>query len=206
MYDWDWRAAEHKFQYDSRFNPHGVDTFSCYLHYKDALRGTDDAARTVPNLLARDPLSAWMNHELACVSYYARRYQMAVEQFSRTIKVSPDFQIAYANAGRTFVQLQRYPEALNALQQGLNIDPNSTMMLAELAYARAAAGDSQDARKTLKQLDTIAKDRYVDPVPIALLYFRLGERNTGFAYLERGYAERSSLMPWLNRSTWRFRR
>lgn len=197
LYDWDWKSAAHEFQYDSRFNPHGVDTFGCYLHYKDALTGTDDAARTIAKLLARDPLSAWMNHELGCVSYYSRRYKLAVEQFSRTIKISPDFQIAYANAARSFVQLQRYPEALDALQQGLKIDPNSPMMLAELAYARAASGDSQGARKTLRQLDVIAKNRYVDPVPIALVHFRLGERDAGFAYLERGYAERSSTMPWL---------
>jgi serine/threonine protein kinase/tetratricopeptide (TPR) repeat protein len=197
LYDWDWKSAEHEFEYDSRLNPHGVDTFSCYLHFKDALRGTTDAAPTVAKLLARDPLSAWMNHEMACMSYYARRYQTAVEQFSRTIKISPDFQIAYANAGRALVQLQRYPEALRVLEQGDKIGPGWPLMVAELGYARAASGDSQGARQTLRELDALANRRYVDPFLIALIYFSLGERDTGFAYLEKAYTMRSSTMPWL---------
>src|SRR3954447_5611126 len=173
LYDWDWKSAEYEFQYDSRLNPRGVDTFSCYLHFKDALRGTTDAAPTVAKLLARDPLSAWMNHEMSCTSYYARRYEPAAEQFARTIKISPDFQIAYANAGRVFVQLGRYPEALRALEQGLNIDPNWPMMRSELGYAQAASGDSQGARQTLRELDLLANRRYVDPFLVALIYFRL---------------------------------
>jgi hypothetical protein len=32
---------------------------------------------------------------------------------------------------------------------------------------------------------------------IALIYFSLGERDTGFAYLEKAYTMRSSTMPWL---------
>ena len=197
LYDWDWKSAEREFQYDSRLNPHGVDTFSCYLHFKDALRGTTDASATVAKLLARDPLSAWMNHEMACISYYSRRYERALEQFSRTIKISPDFQIAYANAGRTLTQLQRYPEALRVLEQGNKIEPGWPMMLTELGYARAAAGDSQGAQQSLKELDALASKRYVDPFLVALIYFRLDERDTGFAYLEKAYAMRSSTMPWI---------
>src|SRR5206468_6096981 len=118
-------------------NPHGVEAFSCYLHFRDAVFRTNETEATIASLLARDPLSAWMNHEMGCASYYARHYRKAIEQFSRTVKISPDFQIAYVNAGRTFVQQQKYRDAISTLEAGLKIDPNWPLMLSELAYAHA---------------------------------------------------------------------
>lgn len=42
----------------------------------------------------------------------------------------------------------------------------------------------------VRLLDALASRRYVDPFLIALIYFRLGERDTGFAYLEKAYTIR----------------
>ena len=44
LYHWNWTSAEHEFQYDSRLNPGALETFSCFLHFKDALKGTTHAA------------------------------------------------------------------------------------------------------------------------------------------------------------------
>jgi TolB-like protein len=197
LYDWDWRGAAQELRWDTPLNPHAVEAFSCYLHYRDAVFRTSETEATIAILLARDPLSAWMNHEMGCASYYARHYQKAIEQFSRTVKISPDFQIAYMNAGRTFVQQQKYQDAISTLEAGRKIDPNWPLMLAELAYAHAAAGHRVIARRILTELEGIAKRRYVDAVPIALVYLRIGDRDTAFSYLEKAYIDRSSSIPWL---------
>jgi tetratricopeptide (TPR) repeat protein len=197
LYDWDWGGAAKELAQDPFLNPQGVETFACYLHYKDAVRRTNETERKIAALLARDPLSAWLNHEMGCSSYYARNYDRAIEQFSRTVKINPDFQIAYANAGRAFVQQKKYKEAISALEAGRKIDPSWPLLLSELAYAQAAAGHRIIASGILSELAQLATRRYVDAVPIALVYFRMGEQDRAFSYLEKAYAERSSSIPWL---------
>lgn len=197
LYDWDWQGAAQELNWDTPLNPQAVETFSCYLHYRDAVQRTSKTETKMASLLARDPLSAWMNHEMGCASYYARHYEKAIEQFSRTVKINPDFQIAYANAGRTFVQQRKYREAISTLEAGRNIDPNWPLILSELAYAHAAAGNHEGARQILTELELLAKRRYVDAVPIALVYLRMGDRDTAFSYLEKAYTDRSSSIPWV---------
>ncbi len=197
LYDWDWQGAAHELNWDTPLNPHGVEAFSCYLHYRDAVQRTSETEKTMASLLARDPLSAWMNHEMGCASFYARHYEKAIEQFWRTVKINPDFQIAYVNAGRTFVQQRKYREAISTLEAGRKIDPNWPLMLSELAYAHAAAGNHEVARQILTELELLARRRYVDAVPLALVYLRMGDRGTAFSYLDKAYTDRSSSIPWV---------
>jgi eukaryotic-like serine/threonine-protein kinase len=197
LYDWDWGGAAKELAQDPFLNPQGIETFACYLHYKDAVHRTNETERKIATLLARDPLSAWLNHEMGCSSYYARHYDRAIEQFSRTVKINPDFQIAYANAGRAFVQQKKYKEAISTLEAGRKIDPSWPLLLSELAYAQAAAGHRMIASGILSELGQLEKRRYVDAVPIALVYLRMGDQERAFSYLEKAYAERSSSIPWL---------
>jgi TolB-like protein/tetratricopeptide (TPR) repeat protein len=198
LYDWDWKAAERELRLDSPVNPRETESFSCYLHYKDAFGRTEEAVTTISKLLRQDPLSAWMNHEMGCVSYYARRYDKAIEQFARTVRISPDFQIAYVNGGRSFVLERRYEDGIRTLEQARKIDPKWPLTLSELAYAYAAAGNQQAARGLLNELDAIGHTRYVDAVPVALVYLRLGDRDRTFSFLEKAYSEKSSSIPWLS--------
>ncbi len=197
LYDWDWRGAEREFKQDSQRNPSTVETFSCYLHYEDALGRTNEAIAGLAELLAGDPMSPWKNEELGCVSYYGRRYDAVIAQFRRTIKLSPDFQIAYAVGGRAFVQKRMYKEAIDVLEKGRQIDPDWPLLVAELGYAHAVSGDKAAARGILRELESIASHRYVDAYGVALVHLGLGDREKTFYYLEKAYADRSSSMPWL---------
>lgn len=195
LYDWDRKAAEEEFKWDSASNPRGVETFSCYLHYKHALGRSTDATAALRHLLTLDPLSTWASHEMSCASYYARQYDKAVEHFSMTVKMNPDLQIAYVVGGRAFVQQHKFREAIATLESGRKIDPSWPLLLAELAYAHAASGHRENARKILSQLDVISQRRYVDPVLVALVYLKLGDRDNAFSYPEKGHIVRSSSMP-----------
>ena len=197
LYDWDWRGAKQEFGPNLTWNPNTVDTFSCYLHYQDTLGQTNQALAGIAEFLSRDPMSSWANQELGCVSYYARRYDAAIEQFRRTVLLSPDFQIAYVNAGRAFAQKRMYKEALDVLEKGRRIDPDWPLTIAEIGYVQAVSGRPRAAKESLRQLDKAASRRYVDSFLFALVYMGLGDRTQTLNYLEKAYAERSSAVPWL---------
>jgi hypothetical protein len=59
------------------------------------------------------------------------------------------------------------------------------------AYACAASGSRNEAQTILTRLKNLAKQRYVDPYEIAMVYAGLGENDAAFEWLERTYREHS---------------
>jgi hypothetical protein len=62
-----------------------------------------------------------------------------------------------------------------------------------------AEGDYQAAARRLGDtLAALRNVRYVDPVEVAWWYLRAGQNSQALDWLERGFEERSSQMPWLS--------
>jgi eukaryotic-like serine/threonine-protein kinase len=197
LYDWDWRAAEREFKYDSSLTPKSIETFGCYLHSTDTLGRTQEAIATLTRLLVNDPMSMWNNEEFGCATYYARQYDTSLKQSRRATEIQPDSIFSYFNLARAYTQKGMYAAAITELDKGRQINPNFPLLLAERGYVEAVRKDKSAAIRTLSHLAEMAKQRYVDAYPIALVYLGLGNREKAFAQLERAYVQRSSSMPWL---------
>lgn len=197
LYDWDWFGAEREFRYDLSLNRLSTATFSCYLHSADTLGRTQEAVAALTHLVASDPMSIWNNEELGCVTYYGRDYDRSLKQSARAVEIQPDLIFAHINLARAYAQKGMYAAAVDALDRGSKVDPDFPLLLAERGYVEAVSGNKSAAMMTLDHISAIAKRRYVDAYPVALVYLALGDREKAFAQLERAYAERSSSMPWL---------
>jgi hypothetical protein len=53
------------------------------------------------------------------------------------------------------------------------------------------------ARAALRELQELAKRKYVQPYSIAMIYTGLGEKDQALAWLEKAYDDRSSYMVYL---------
>src|SRR2546426_12103568 len=58
---------------------------------------------------------------------------------------------------------------------------------AGLGYAYAAAGRALDARRILKELQSLARQQYVSSFGIALIHDALGEKEPALAAFEQAY-------------------
>jgi hypothetical protein len=58
----------------------------------------------------------------------------------------------------------------------------------------AAAGRTQEARKTIKQLEADFRNHFVCPYEIGTIHLWLGEKNEAFRWYEKAYDERSICM------------
>ena len=68
-------------------------------------------------------------------------------------------------------------------------------MVALRAHALAVAGRRADAQAVLDDLLAQAKQHYVPPYPIAVIYTGLGNNDAAFEWLEKAYV---GLDSWLN--------
>lgn len=62
--------------------------------------------------------------------------------------------------------------------------------IATLGHAYAVSGKRNEALKVLGELQGQARQKYVSPYFIALIYTGLGEKEQAFAWLEKAYEQR----------------
>ena len=66
-----------------------------------------------------------------------------------------------------------------------------------LGWLYAVSGRRADALKMVKEFKDLSSRAYVDPYNIAVIYAGLGDKDEAFQWLEKGYEQRSSGMPYL---------
>jgi serine/threonine-protein kinase len=88
-------------------------------------------------------------------------------------------------------------EAEAAFREALSLGPSSAYSAGGLGAALAHAGRVPEAREILAELTLRRAQRYVAPVPFALLHVALGETDAALADIERAHAERRGWMAYL---------
>jgi tetratricopeptide (TPR) repeat protein len=79
----------------------------------------------------------------------------------------------------------------------VTLSGSSTVSLATLGQAYAAAGRKEEAQETIRKMLDRAERQYVPSYWISLVYTALGERDEAFAWLEKAVQERSSWLVWI---------
>ncbi len=86
--------------------------------------------------------------------------------------------------------------ALVAFQKSKMLDP-VPWRDGPVGYAHAALGDRAQVIQLLRDLDELAKQRYVPPGLRVLVYLGLGEQEKALDWLEKCYEERDLFCCWL---------
>ena len=70
--------------------------------------------------------------------------------------------------------------------------------MSAMGHAYAAWGRTTDAEMSLLTLNELSSRLYVSPYSMARAYFGVGNRDEGFAYLEKTYRERHGILVYIN--------
>jgi tetratricopeptide (TPR) repeat protein len=84
------------------------------------------------------------------------RHNEAIEQLRNTTELNPDYDFGYSALGMAYLRKAMYPEAIANLEKALAMDeddPDVVLDMVDLAYAYAAAGRKNEARKMLSELE-----------------------------------------------------
>src|SRR6185295_11399226 len=96
--------------------------------------------------------------------------------------------------GQVYVQKGMYKEAIEEINQAIQLSASDIRARATLAHAYAVSGRRDDALKLLHELQKTSQQRYVSPYYIALVYAGLGENQEAIAWLEKARQERQSYL------------
>jgi DNA-binding winged helix-turn-helix (wHTH) protein/TolB-like protein/Tfp pilus assembly protein PilF len=185
--EWDWDGAEREFKRAIELNPNEP---LARLLYPDLLliKGRGEEALAESRLgVDIDPLSPRANKGLAEVYYLAGRYDEAIEQYSRTREMFPNYSLI--NAGPSYERKGMNDQAVreylaSEIRRGR---PAQDVRLLRQAYAKS--GWRGYWRKQLNLSLGEAKGKKPHSSFLAEIYARLGETDHALEFLEKAYAE-----------------
>jgi Flp pilus assembly protein TadD len=87
-------------------------------------------------------------------------------------------------------------EASAEFQKATTLD-DLPWYVSSLGYASAILGDRVKAEQILRELDQIAKQRYVSPANQAAVYLGLGDKTKALDWLEKAFEDRDLIFWWI---------
>ena len=120
----------------------------------------------------------------------------AAATFRRTIDIDPNWTWGYIKLARTLAHQKKCPEALVQAEIAERRIAGGAAPTAHswLGYTYAICGETARARQSLDGLQALARERYVDPAALAVVYGGLGEVDEALRWYEKAFADRTPNM------------
>jgi serine/threonine-protein kinase len=199
-YDWDWPGAEREFRRALTLNPSYATAHEWYGLFLAAMGRFDEARDQEHHAQVLDPLSTAVAGTAAWVLYYAGKDDDAERELRIALRADSNFALGRFYLGRIHQSRGRLDSALAAYHStGPLRDWVPT--IAAVGHVYGTQGRRQEALATLTRLDSLSRHEYVTAYAVALVHASLGQRDSAFAWLDRGVAERTHWLVWLRRDS-----
>jgi tetratricopeptide (TPR) repeat protein len=201
VYDWDGPGAEKELLRSLDLNPTLAIARLRYAAYLASQARTDQAAQEIRRAIALDPLSIRTHTFGTLFLVFARQYDEAIELARKGLELEPGAGFIMAFQGAAYAQQGRFEEAVANLQKAVQLDSSPTIR-ALRAHVLAVAGQKNEARRLIGQVEVDAQGRYFCPYEIATAYVSLGDFDTACEWFRKGVAGRADCMAWLAVEPW----
>lgn len=199
VYDWDWKLADEFFEKALTLNPESVEVHCWYASHLICTGRFSEAievARTAQSL-QHDPSVVVLSH-LGKVMYVAGDLDHAFDLLQLTLQMNPNFYLTHWYLGMILLDRGNVDVGLDHLRKAAELAPESSGVIASLAYALAMLGQRQESLRHLRAMERMREERYVPASDFATIHSGLGDLDSAFAALERAFLEKCIHLTWLH--------
>jgi len=199
-YDWDWLGAQNDFQQALKLNPKYPTAHQWYASYLMQMGKFSLAKAEIEEAHNLDPLSPIISANTGLYSYYEHNYDDAIAKYKVTLQSDPDFWVARHYLALAYVQKGMHSEAIAELRKLIKAPVSGPIpeqvveaeseATSSLGFVYGMAGKQAEAQAILKQLEALAKRRYVSPLYFAIVYAGLKDNDKAIEYLNQAFDTR----------------
>ncbi|MGB6130640.1 MAG: protein kinase [Acidobacteriaceae bacterium] len=198
VFDWNWAAAEQRFQRAIALNPQYVTAHHWYAsNLLLPLGRFAEAQEQIEMARANDPLSLAVQIVAGLIAYFERDVERAMREYRKALEMDSNFALAHYFLGQTCELAGDLPQALDSFRRALELSPESQEIEAALARALALSGDRSEAEEMLRRLAHKTASQYVSPVLLAQVLLALDSREAALEELQRAWTLKSTDLIWL---------
>ena len=199
---WEWADAERELKRALELDPNSILAHRMYWLYLSNLGRQDEALAEIQTVLRLDPLNVKANDNLDQQYVAMGRYGEALEQCKKVTDMDPGFAPVHLSLASVYLLAGKYDLWIQESKQGYTM-AHEGALLAEYeavgkAYARS--GPQAAVREWAEQEKALSKKQYEDPAFVASVYAAAGEKDEAFAWLEKGFKEKSGAMQYVKSS------
>ena len=188
--EWHWDAADKEYKRAIALNPGYATAHQWYAMQLSILGRSEEAIAEIRKAESLDPLSLIISAGVADVLFAAHRYDESIQQSRSVIDMDANFAIAHFELGQALAQKKMYNEAIEELQKANELSGGDPTCIAVLAYAYAASGRAEEARKLLNELKGRPNHRFSYAAYEALIYASFDDKDHALVLLEKAYEDR----------------
>jgi adenylate cyclase len=152
----------------------------------------DEAQEQIEKALELDPLSPVINFNHALLYDAKREYEKALELYNRVLELDPRYP-AHGFMMWVYGRMKRFDrmdeEASTFVEQMQKIFPAKLWVDMCRAFCK---DDNETLSSLLPELETHINGPFQVSFPIACCYFKLGQKDKGFEWLERSLSKKES--------------
>jgi TolB-like protein/Flp pilus assembly protein TadD len=188
--DWNWKGAEAEYRRAIEISPGYSTAHHWYSLHLSRMGRRQDAKAEIDRALELDPLSLIVNADAGETYYWAREPDQAIARVQKALELDSNFAEGYAVLGKAYEQKGRFREAIAQFETAARLSGGNPKMLALRAHGLAVAGRVTEAEQAVRELEAMAKRRYVAGLDIAFVHCALGQRQTAMRWLQTAWQNR----------------
>lgn len=196
FHDWDFSGAEEEFRRAIELNPNDATFHDQYGDYLDNMGRLQEGEREEQLAQQLDPGS---DHLMDGYNHRGE-YSRVLEIARNYVDANPDDALCRYYLADAYLRTGRYKEAVEELQRVVAL-AGYPEMASPLAKAYATSGSQGALRLWAKDLER-AQGNPVSPTFVAEVYMHLGDNDSAFKWLEKGYLERDGFLVGLGGAVW----
>ena len=139
-----------------------------------------------------DPFSYIHSTYLACEYWWYGRYDDALKEADRALKLMPDHGLALMARGGAYSSKGMHKEAIETLTKAATVSKDWRWTLGN---PLVIAGNPERAQKIAEEIKVAPSS--IDTWGLAEIYAALGNKDEAFYWLDQCYKVRFSWMPWV---------
>jgi len=195
-HSWQFADAEKEYKRAIELNPNYPSVHHWYALLL-AVTGRDGMAEA-NRAQQLDPLSAVIAANVGNHYYWRGDLNAASEEYKKAIELNPNLGLARSFLGLTYLKQGRAQEAMVELQKGVEVTGRASQELGALGYGFGVTGKRAEAVAVLRELEAKYATSESPGLYLAEVYAGLGEKDQAFAWLEKDFQARSSLLIFIN--------
>ncbi|MGH9949754.1 MAG: tetratricopeptide repeat protein, partial [Pyrinomonadaceae bacterium] len=192
---WKWAEAEREYLRALELNPNYSSALLRYARFEVRVpkRDAEGLAR-IKRAVEIEPSSAVISDNLSQMYLSQGKVDLALDQATKTVELDPNFSFGWIDLAYAQLKKGQTAEALTSAEKVAEITKRSSRSLICLGFVYAATGRRDEAKAILKELEQRYSGRQADAVDVAALHAGLEDKEQVFVWLDKAFADHSSLL------------